>query len=59
MHKPMCHPLADDEVWAIRILDNRHGPWRKRFQNDLLKATHSVFTQGELCPVTARKRRKK
>ncbi|KAI0654328.1 hypothetical protein C8Q70DRAFT_926031 [Cubamyces menziesii] len=53
MHKPMCHPLADDEVWAIRILDNRHGPWRKRFQNVLLKATHSVFTQGELCPVTA------
>ncbi|KAH9895735.1 hypothetical protein C8Q73DRAFT_448816 [Cubamyces lactineus] len=52
MHKPMCRPLAEDEAWGVKILDNRHAPWPNQFQNVLLKTTHPVFTQGELCPVT-------
>ncbi|KAI0357079.1 hypothetical protein OH77DRAFT_127127 [Trametes cingulata] len=52
IHKPMCKPLADDEVWGIKILDNRHRPWSRQFQHVLLKASHAIFTRGELCPVT-------
>ncbi|KAI0329505.1 hypothetical protein GY45DRAFT_865256 [Cubamyces sp. BRFM 1775] len=52
MHKPMCRAPAEDEVWGVRILDNRHAPWRNQFQNVLLKTSHPIFTQGERCPVT-------
>ncbi|KAL7278083.1 hypothetical protein ACG7TL_008053 [Trametes sanguinea] len=52
LHKKVCHPLSDGEVWGIKILDNRHAPWSRQFQHVLLKPSHPVFTVGELCPVT-------
>ncbi|CDO68543.1 hypothetical protein BN946_scf184998.g40 [Trametes cinnabarina] len=52
LHKKICHPLSDGEVWGIKILDNRYAPWSRQFQHVLLKKTHPVFTVGELCPVT-------
>ena len=36
------------------MLDNRHAPWSRQFQHVLLdSSSHPIFTQGELCPVTA------
>ncbi|OJT09249.1 hypothetical protein TRAPUB_14324 [Trametes pubescens] len=54
IHKPVCKPLEADEVWGIKILDNRYQPWSRQFQHVLLEPSHPVFTQGELCPVTAK-----
>ncbi|KAI0641801.1 hypothetical protein C8Q79DRAFT_918876 [Trametes meyenii] len=54
VHKPVCRPLAEDKVWGIKILDNRFGPWPRQFKHVLLKTSHPIFTQGELCPVTAK-----
>ncbi|EIW52895.1 uncharacterized protein TRAVEDRAFT_53328 [Trametes versicolor FP-101664 SS1] len=53
IHKPVCKPLEAGEVWGIKILDNRYQPWSRQFQHVLLEPSHPVFTQGELCPVTA------
>ncbi|KAI0740207.1 hypothetical protein C8Q76DRAFT_189717 [Earliella scabrosa] len=53
VHKPVCRPLAADEVWGIKILDNRYQPWSRQFEHVLLKTSHPIFTQGELCPITA------
>lgn len=54
IHKPVCKPLEAGEVWGIKILDNRYQPWSRQFQHVLLEPSHPVFTQGELCPVTAK-----
>ncbi|KAI9059409.1 hypothetical protein FKP32DRAFT_1596322 [Trametes sanguinea] len=51
LHKKVCHPLTNGEIWGIKILDNRHRPWTSQFQYVLLKPSHPVFTIGELCPV--------
>ncbi|KAI0699492.1 hypothetical protein C8T65DRAFT_812518 [Cerioporus squamosus] len=52
VHKPMCRPIGPDEVWGIKILDNRHQPWSSQFKHVLLNTSHPIFTKGELCPVT-------
>ncbi len=50
----MCRPIGPNEVWGIKILDNRHQPWFSQFQHVLLNTSHPIFTKGELCPVTAK-----